>query len=119
MRLEQFIESKLSTIKETINNSKITGHLSGRYLICRGYKNERKSIGGEYEENEYEYLDDYLSTFLSTALKEIVELHFKDIMVDARIINYGMIETEFDRGYVKSNNATIDQITSRHNKFLS
>ena len=49
---------------------------------------------------------------LSTALKEIVEEHFKEIMVE-KLDDHN--EDSYEIGF----NQALDQITSRHNKFLS
>jgi hypothetical protein len=54
--------------EEVLNDSTITGHISGRHLILVGGKKDRKWDGGEYEENEYQYLDEWIKRSVVTNL---------------------------------------------------
>lgn len=58
--------------EDILNNSHITGHISGRHLILIKGKKDRKWDGGGYEENEYEYLDDFIKRLLQKAVEEAV-----------------------------------------------
>jgi len=49
---------------EVLNDSKITGHISGRHLIQVHQREDNN------DENEYEYLDEWLQRKLSQALTE-------------------------------------------------
>lgn len=74
--------TKLRTDEEvakTLNESAITGHISGRYLILIGGKKDREWDGGGYEENEYRYLDEYVA-FLRKEDMRVV----REMLVDLR-----------------------------------
>jgi phosphoglycolate phosphatase-like HAD superfamily hydrolase len=70
---------------EVLNDSKITGHISGRHLIQVHQREDNN------DENEYEYLDEWLQRKLSQALteqheadvqsfREMVEQYFKGLI---------------------------------------
>ena len=107
---KKFIESKLRAFDKKILT----------------YNNDRGFI--EYVEG-YDNTDfdvELIRDFIETALKEIVKEHFQEIMVEKK--NWAnksdfseaphldnRDEAMFDQGI----NQALDQITSRHNKFLS
>lgn len=74
--LEQDWEKRFD---ERLNNANITGHISGRHLILLGGKKDRKWTGGDYEENEYRFLDEYIKSFLHDSHKRLIEEIRKEI----------------------------------------
>ena len=62
--IEEFIEK--------LNNSAITGHISGRHLILVGGKQDREWTGGDYEESEYRFLDEYIKSFIITIINNLL-----------------------------------------------
>ena len=77
-------------------------------------------------DKQIELLEDEIN-FIVLALKEIVEEHFKDIMVEKKLHMHLSSHTDEEIYYdengtycLKCNqNRLLDQITSRHNKYLS
>lgn len=65
-------ESCLEDWEIELNNSFITGHISGRHLILVDGKKDREWVGAEYEENEYQYLDEWINRII-TAEREKCE----------------------------------------------
>ncbi len=70
--IEEFIEK--------LNNSAITGHISGRHLILVGGKQDREWTGGDYEESEYRFLDEYIKSFIITTINNILAERDKEIV---------------------------------------
>lgn len=103
MTQKQYIESKLSEFVKELESIPVWDH----------YYDEQSTADSEIGEIGVAKL----KLFLSTALKEIVEEHFKEIMVEKRIMNLPMDETARFRKY--GFEEALDQITSRYNKFLS
>lgn len=83
-----FIEKAL----EKLNNSTITGHISGRHLILIGGKKDRKWDGGGYEENEYQYLDEWFEKKLAQAEQIGMEKVYKK--VNNAVKSFGILTPE-------------------------
>lgn len=104
-----------------LNNSTITGHISGRHLILVGGEQDRKWTGGDYEENEYRFLDEYIKSFIITTINNILAERDKEIKK--------YIDDEYKRGdtpviasrrcrYAKMTE-TIGESRARHSGWLS
>lgn len=104
---KQFIESKLSEFVKELESIPVWDH----------YHDEQSTADSEIGEIGVAKL----KYFLSTALKEIVEEHFKEIMVE-KFEHSDFCHSnlaEYCDCNAPSTNQAIDQITSRHNKYLS
>lgn len=59
---------------ERLNNSKITGHISGRHLILASPKEDN------HDDNEYSYLDEWIRNLLRRHSQEIKRRIKKEIL---------------------------------------
>ena len=107
---KQFIESKLSKLSNKIDRE------AWHEANCPAHSNQMRP---ESECNcLFSYIKESVLPEVSTALKEIVEEHFKEIMVEKFRLPEKFENMDYYRCRKEGFNQALDQITSRHNKFL-
>jgi len=109
---DEFDPNPAESVKEIINNSLITGDISGRHLILLGGKKDRKWDGGGYEENEYRFLDEYIANLISQALAKQKEAIVEELRED-KIEDVAEDINSFARGYDEGWNYAVDELNSK------